>query len=129
MVNKKGQVTIFIIIAIIIVAVFAAYFVFRGGLWRAESLPANLEPVYNGFLSCIEEDALVEALIKSGGVPGPMLHHLHRVIEHAVESGLSTISRSVIDEVYSEPERVEAREVTEEELLPPAQVDLTERDS
>ncbi len=87
----------------------------------SESLKGSIAP--------FEEDALIEALIKSGGVPGPMLHQLHRVVEYAAESGLSTISRVVIDEVYSKPERIEAREVTEEEILPPTQVDLTERDS
>jgi hypothetical protein len=81
-----------------------------------------------GSIAPFDEDALIEALIKSGGVPGPMLRLLHRVVEHAIESGLSTISRRIVDEVYSIPDRMEPREAIEEEVLPRTQVDLTKRE-
>jgi hypothetical protein len=56
--NRRGQVTIFIIIAIVIIGAVAAFFIIRGVVTVAE-IPANLEPVYNSFLACIEEDTLV----------------------------------------------------------------------
>jgi len=58
MVNKRGQVTIFIIVAIIIVALFAGYFIFRDKI-SVSKIPASMEPVYTSFLSCLEEDTLV----------------------------------------------------------------------
>jgi len=58
MFNKRGQVTIFIIIAVIIVAAIAAFFLLRGMI-ITPTVPASLEPVYATFLSCLEEDTLV----------------------------------------------------------------------
>ena len=55
--QNKGQVTIFIIIAIVIVAAVALYFVFRGTL-TSVSIPASLEPAYNNFLSCLEDNVI-----------------------------------------------------------------------
>lgn len=55
--NKNGQVTIFIIIAIIIVGVVAIFFSFKGGLGISE-IPASIEPAYTSFLSCLEDDTL-----------------------------------------------------------------------
>ncbi len=54
--DKSGQVTVFIIIAVIIVAAIVAFFILRARL-TATAVPASLEPVYNSFLSCLEEDA------------------------------------------------------------------------
>ena len=53
--NNKGQVTIFIIIAILIFAGILAYLTLRGSL-TATQIPSNFEPVYTTFLSCLEED-------------------------------------------------------------------------
>ena len=44
--NKKAQVTIFIILAIIIIAVIGLFFVFRDNIFQG-SLPQELEPVYS----------------------------------------------------------------------------------
>lgn len=55
---NRAQLTVFIIIAIILVAGVALFFAFRSGL-SFGGLPANIQPVYNTFTSCIEEDALV----------------------------------------------------------------------
>ena len=52
--NRKGQITIFIIIAILLVVGIGVYFIFRGSLF-SQSLPKELEPVYSYYLSCIEE--------------------------------------------------------------------------
>jgi len=47
--NNKGQLTIFILIAV--------FFVFGDSLITTE-IPVSIEPVYNTFLSCLEEDIL-----------------------------------------------------------------------
>ncbi len=54
--SRKGQVTIFIIIGIIIVAAVVVYLVIRQNLVGV-SIPANIQPVYNNFLSCLEDRA------------------------------------------------------------------------
>lgn len=56
--NRSGQVTIFIIIAIIIVGGIAAYFIFRENL-SVSNIPTSIQPVYNSFLSCAEDQALI----------------------------------------------------------------------
>ncbi len=56
--SKRGQLTIFIIIAIILVASVGLFFAFRD-VMGAEQVPTNLEPPYLDFLSCVEENVLV----------------------------------------------------------------------
>ena len=56
--QSKGQVTIFIIIAVILIGAIAIFFSIRGGLFVSE-IPASIEPVYTSFLSCLEDDTLV----------------------------------------------------------------------
>jgi len=56
--DKRGQVTIFIIIAIFLIALIAVIFVFRGSLFF-KPIPAEIEPVYTSFLSCLEDKTLV----------------------------------------------------------------------
>ena len=58
-VSKKAQVTVFIIIAIVIVTLVAGYFVFRGRLFKETGIPTHMEPVYNTFLNCIQGDTVV----------------------------------------------------------------------
>jgi len=53
--KKKGQVTIFIIIAIVVVAGIIAYFVLRDNLTK--SLPVEMEPVYDYYLECLQATA------------------------------------------------------------------------
>ena len=55
--NKRGQLTIFVIIAIILVAVVIVFFMFRGS-FISEDIPASIEPIYTTFLSCVEHDVL-----------------------------------------------------------------------
>ena len=66
--GKKGQVTIFIIIAIVIVALVVLFFVFRGDLQK-QQIPAFVEPIETSFLVCLEENALtgISLLELSGG--------------------------------------------------------------
>ncbi len=52
--DKRGQVTIFVIIAVIIVGGVITYFLLRGGL-GAVKIPASVQPAYNTFLSCLED--------------------------------------------------------------------------
>lgn len=51
--NKRAQVTIFILVAIVIVAAVIGYFSLRPSF--VESIPEDLRPVYDYYLSCVEE--------------------------------------------------------------------------
>lgn len=66
--NKRGQVTIFIIIAIILIASVSLYFVFRDKI-SIENIPSEIEPVYISIISCLEEttEQGVEYLALQGG--------------------------------------------------------------
>ncbi|MFH1501035.1 MAG: hypothetical protein ABIE22_03770 [archaeon] len=52
--RKRGQVSIFVIIAILIVAVIVGYFVLKSRLSTSE-IPAAFQPAEQYFLSCIED--------------------------------------------------------------------------
>ncbi len=56
--NKRAQVTIFIIIAIILVVGIVSFFLLRDQL-SITRIPTSLQPIYTNFLSCLEEDTLV----------------------------------------------------------------------
>ncbi len=56
--NQKGQVTIFIIIAIIIIGGVAGFFVLRGNL-TINKIPTSIEPIYKSFLLCLEDKTSV----------------------------------------------------------------------
>ncbi|MDD5191924.1 MAG: hypothetical protein PHH54_04470 [Candidatus Nanoarchaeia archaeon] len=66
--EKKGQVTIFIIVAIVIIVGIALYFILRGNLFQP-SVPKDLEPVYSYYLSCVqgETENAVSILGSQGG--------------------------------------------------------------
>ncbi len=66
--NKSAQATIFIIIAVVVVAAVAVFFIGRG-VFSNRNIPANFEPVYETFLSCVEDYTLtgVDVLESSGG--------------------------------------------------------------
>ena len=55
--NKSGQVTAFIIIAIVIVAGAVVFFSFKNSI-VGEKMPVIIEPVYVNFLSCLESEVL-----------------------------------------------------------------------
>jgi len=55
MTNKRGQVTIFIIIAVLIFAGILSYFTLRGS-FSVDLVPVQMEPVYANFLECLEQD-------------------------------------------------------------------------
>jgi len=52
---KRGQMSVFIIIAVIIVAAVIAYLIFRSR-GTTEAMPAELAPVFDYYSSCIEQD-------------------------------------------------------------------------
>lgn len=60
--NKDGQVTIFIILALIIIGIVASYFAFREDLFK-EKISKNFEGVYDNLIYCIEDDVLTGASV------------------------------------------------------------------
>lgn len=97
--------------AIPLVTVYLDYFRLSG------SQRGSIEP--------FTEDAVVEALARSQGVPGPALNLLFRVVERAAEEGLAEIRKDLVESVYAQREPMEAQEADENGPLPRAQVDLT----
>jgi hypothetical protein len=77
-----------------------------------------------GTLIPFDKSAVEEALIRSGGVPGPMLRLLYFVIEKAINSEWSNIGASQIREVLQEQPPQEPDEVEIDQTLPPTKVDL-----
>lgn len=57
--DRRGQVTIFIIIAIAIVVAVVGFFVLRSTIFQPSGVPAEFEPLYQSFLTCVSDDALV----------------------------------------------------------------------
>lgn len=52
--NKRAQVTIFIIIAIIVLGAVITFFVIRQN-FVIQTIPQSIQPVYNSFISCLED--------------------------------------------------------------------------
>lgn len=68
--SKRGQVTIFIIIGLIIVAGVVAYFLLRNNLPSASvQIPQDFQPAYNSFLSCLQSNTAtgINVLESQGG--------------------------------------------------------------
>ncbi|MBT4375931.1 hypothetical protein HOD29_00995 [archaeon] len=57
-VNKRGQVTIFIIIAIVIIVAAGSYFVFRDST-KIQSVPSDFQPLETTLLDCLESKTFV----------------------------------------------------------------------
>lgn len=70
-------------------------------------------------------ESIIEALVKTGGVPRPMLRLLYRVVERAAELELAQIDKKLVEEVYFMPDRWEAEALEEEEIPPASKADLT----
>ena len=68
-VNQRGQITIFVIVAIVIVLIAALFIIFRGSFVPTVGISKNIQPVYNSFLSCVQDDALtgINVLESKGG--------------------------------------------------------------
>ena len=67
MFGKRGQIAIFVIIALVIVGAVVVFFVVRGGV-GPEALPVEFEGIYQLYESCIEEEA--RAAIDLAGTQG-----------------------------------------------------------
>ena len=65
---KRGQVTIFIILAILLVAIVAIALIFWDDLFKKE-FPSDINPVYTTFKQCLEEDVAlgINVLESQGG--------------------------------------------------------------
>jgi hypothetical protein len=56
--KNKGQVTIFIILAILLVAMGTLFFIFKDRIFP-NAMPSQVEPVYNTFKNCLEQDLAI----------------------------------------------------------------------
>lgn len=83
---------------------------------------------WRGSLTPFDKQAVEEALVCSGGVPGKMLQLLYHVMERAIEEQWSSIGAEQIRHVFQAlpPEEPEDDE-TDTRPLPKAQVDLKDR--
>ena len=68
MVFKRGQVTMFIILAILIVSIVALVFIFKDDLF-GKRVPSEISPIYNTLSLCLEKDLAtgVSVLESQGG--------------------------------------------------------------
>lgn len=66
--DRRGQVTIFIIIAMILVVGVVIFLVFRQDV-QMTGIPASIQPVYSSFLSCLEDKTKtgIDVLESQGG--------------------------------------------------------------
>jgi len=65
---RKGQVSLFIILAILIVVLVVVIFFVRSGVDEGERIPIELAPVYDHYLSCIEQET--EVAVQLAGTQG-----------------------------------------------------------
>lgn len=68
-VNKKGQVTIFIILAIVLIVGVGFFFALRDSIGTKTAVSKNIEPMYASFLDCLKEETSVgiSVLSSQGG--------------------------------------------------------------
>jgi hypothetical protein len=66
--DKKAQVTIFVILAIVLVGIIALFFAFKDKLFR-DNILEEFQPIYDVYSNCINQDALngVSLLSAQGG--------------------------------------------------------------
>ena len=67
MLNKRGQITIFIIIAILIIAGIVLFFAFKQNIIKKEISPQEVVPIKNFVQECVEERAEITIKIISEG--------------------------------------------------------------
>ena len=67
--KKRGQVTVFIIIGILVVAGVSLFFILSEDVSLQKRVPAELEPVYKSFQSCVESNTEegISILERQGG--------------------------------------------------------------
>ncbi|MDO8460065.1 MAG: hypothetical protein Q7S74_03080 [Nanoarchaeota archaeon] len=59
MLNKKGQVAVFVIIALVIVGGIITFFVLKGNVGGNKEIPSEFAPVFDYYQKCIEQEAKV----------------------------------------------------------------------
>ena len=71
--KKRGQVTIFIIIAILIIGAVALFFVFNGTLRKFETINPEVAPIQKFVQECLDEtlESAVYDIAKRGGYNDP----------------------------------------------------------
>ncbi|MEK6917941.1 MAG: hypothetical protein AABW51_03245 [Nanoarchaeota archaeon] len=71
--SNRSQVTIFIIVAILIVASVVLFFVFKNNAAKQEPITVSVDPAYTTFLSCVEDQASngIKVLESQGGYINP----------------------------------------------------------
>jgi hypothetical protein len=67
--NKRGQVTLFVIISILLIVAVVLYFVLSGSLSKKIQIPNEASAVENSFLNCLEENIQLGILLleENGG--------------------------------------------------------------
>lgn len=67
--GKKGQVTLFVIIAIVIVVIVLGYFLLKNSISSKQEMPQHVEVIEKSFLDCIQEKTLtgISILESNGG--------------------------------------------------------------
>ena len=73
MLLKRGQLTIFIIVAILIIAFVVLFFVFRGGIQREKPASPEVVPIKNFVEECLDETAegIIYEIAQQGGYSSP----------------------------------------------------------
>jgi hypothetical protein len=61
--KNRAQVTIFVILAILIVVGIGLYFYFKGSGIVKQTIPQDIQPVYDSYLSCIDSETKNGAMI------------------------------------------------------------------
>lgn len=61
-INNRAQITVFIIIAIVLVIGIGVYFLARNNVFGT-SMPKEMEPVYNYYLSCVSDETQTGAMV------------------------------------------------------------------
>jgi len=101
--NKRGQVTLFIIIAIVIVALVVAFFLFRGNIQK-ENIPSQVEDIYLFVQDCIEGsgDHVIYEISKKGGYFfTPFLSTLEGVPYYFIDKEITILSKQKLEEELS----------------------------
>ncbi|MEA3414129.1 MAG: hypothetical protein U9Q99_01225 [Nanoarchaeota archaeon] len=66
--KKRGQITVFVIVAIFIIVAGSFYFIFRDAI-KQDTIPSNIAPIHTSVLSCVEDIGLggISFLESTGG--------------------------------------------------------------
>ena len=57
--NKRGQLAIILIVALVIVAVILVFYLFRDSIFNREGVSLEFSPIFDSYLGCIEEETSI----------------------------------------------------------------------